>query len=113
MDASRIDTSYDVNTEHCVPTLNYGEDCLVLSTPYIGNCNYDGAGVALQSLYGELNPRVSAADPARLFEFSQLPYIKDNYASLGDVGYIYVPEACENSEVIHPFLFVLVFFWIY
>lgn len=99
MDASHIQTSYDVNAEHCLPTLNYGEDCLVLNSPYLGNCKYDGAGVGLKAIYGALNERVAVADPSRLFEFSQLPYFTDKHSSIGDVGYIYVPTACENGLV--------------
>ena len=44
---------YNTNAEHCMPTINYkdGEDCDILSSPYIGKCGYDGAGKALQHLY--------------------------------------------------------------
>ena len=98
MDADQIVTSYDVNSEHCLPTLDYGEACLTLSSPYLGKCNYDGAGEALQALYGSLNARVATADASRLLTFDQTPY-RQEHASIADVGYIFVPESCENKEV--------------
>ena len=95
MDASRIETSYTVNSEHCLPTLDYGEDCTVLASPFLGNCNYDGAGAAFRTLFGPLNPR-AVADATRLFTFDQTPYIQGLKSSIGDIGFIYVPKACET-----------------
>ena len=44
--------------EHMYPTLDYGEACTNLGEPFIGKCNYDGAGAALKVLYGnDLAPR--------------------------------------------------------
>jgi hypothetical protein len=99
MSADQIVTSYDVNSEHCMPTLNYGEACLTLSSPYLGNCKYDGAGQALKAIYGALNPRVAVADQSRLFNFDQKPYIEGPFSSIADVGYIFIPEACESATV--------------
>lgn len=96
MDAGRIETSYNVNSEHCLPTLDYGEDCTVLSSPYLGNCHYDGAGAALKALYGTLQPRTEA-NKSRLYRFDQRPFIEQRYTSIGDLGFIYVPKACEDG----------------
>ena len=41
---STIVAEFDIEAEHCLPTLNYGEACSVKMSPYIGKCNYDGAG---------------------------------------------------------------------
>lgn len=112
MNADQIVTSYDVNSEHCLPTLNYGEACLTLSSPYLGNCNYDGAGAALQAIYGELKPRIALYDESRLFAFDQKPYIVGKYSSIADIGYIFVPEACESKVRVHSyfcFCFFIVF----
>ncbi len=96
MDAGRIETSYNINSEHCLPTVDYGEDCTVLSSPYLGNCQYDGAGAALRTMYGALQPR-TVADASRLYRFDQKPYVGQRYSSIGDVGFIYVPKACEDG----------------
>lgn len=44
VNSSGITTEFDIAAEHCLPTLNYGEQCSVKKSPYIGKCNYDGAG---------------------------------------------------------------------
>jgi hypothetical protein len=103
MDSSRITTSYEVNSEHCLPTLSYGEACETLSSPYLGKCGYDGAGHALAAMYGSastLKPRVAAYDESRLFAFDQTPFIAEQYSSIAEVGYIYIPQACENTKVL-------------
>ena len=61
---------FDIFSEHCFPTLNFGEGCSSLGEPYIGNCQYDGAGASLQVLYGNLKPRTTAV-AANLLTFDQ------------------------------------------
>lgn len=50
--ASNIVADFDFEAEHCIPTPDYGEACTTLSSPYIGNCGYSGAGHAFNQLYG-------------------------------------------------------------
>ena len=74
-----------------MPTLKYGEDCTTLGSPYIGNCNFDGAGAALTTIYGgaaALNAPVQMV-AANLFSFSQKPYISGIHTSLGDYSAIH------------------------
>jgi hypothetical protein len=52
MPASNIIGNYHLKAEHCMPTLDFGEDCDTLASPYIGDCDFDGAGEALTHLYG-------------------------------------------------------------
>ena len=37
-------TEYDINSGHCIPTLDYGVACEKTNSPYLNKCNY--AGVA-------------------------------------------------------------------
>lgn len=39
---------------HSFPTNDYGNPCGSTYPPFITNCNYDGAGEALQGIYGKL-----------------------------------------------------------
>ena len=88
---------FSVEAQHCQPTLNYGEDCQKLSSPYIGKCGFDGAGAALATLSPTpLTPR-GVAVPANLQSFSQTGYFSDQHASIGDLGYLYVPTACADQ----------------
>lgn len=91
---------FNIPAEHCQPTVNYGEDCSVLGSPYIGKCDFDGAGYALQTLYPSLK---TAGTPVskNLYSFSQTPYMPSTKASIGDVGYIYVPAACASGTTCH------------
>ena len=95
--SKNIVTEYDVLAEHCMPTLNYGEECATLSLPYLGDCDYDGAGMALRTLYGTLKPRTSMVS-SNLMTFKQSSYIPFGVpSSLGDNGWIYVPTSCQKS----------------
>lgn len=92
-----ISSEFGLKAEHCLPTLNYGEQCAVKSSPYIGKCNYDGAGIALQALFGGSLVTGTAID-AHLTTFDQTPFIAKK-SSLGNTGYIYVPGACADGRV--------------
>ncbi len=100
--ASNIVANFNVAAEHCIPTLNFGEQCGTLGSPYIGKCNFDGAGAAFQALYDNLKPPTTAV-AANFKEFSQEKYIPNFWqgTSLSDSGYIYVPTACANGETCH------------
>jgi len=94
VDVSNIVADYNVNAEHCLPTVNYGEPCGTLASPYIGKCNFDGAYMGLSTLYGFDIVAGKAVD-ANLLEFDQTPFFDaKGKTSLGDLGYIYVPTAC-------------------
>lgn len=101
VETSNIVSDFNVPAEHCIPTDGqYGEACASLSSPYIGVCDFDGAGSALRTIYGDLKPRVSALS-SNLIRFSQTPYIEGIETSLSDFGYIYVPTSCANGETCH------------
>ena len=59
-----------VGAGHSFPTDNYGNPCGTTESPYITNCGFDGAGAALQWIYGSLKPRKSpvASNVCYLFE---------------------------------------------
>jgi len=54
-----ITTNFNTGAGHSFPTNNYGNPCGTTQSPYITNCNYDGAEAALQTIYGTLKPYVS------------------------------------------------------
>eukprot|EP00047_Mylnosiga_fluctuans_P004200 m.233217 g.233217 ORF g.233217 m.233217 type:complete len:330 (+) comp12479_c0_seq1:109-1098(+) len=87
--------------EHSWVTSTFGNTCDFLGIPYINNCNYDGPGSMLRTIY---NP--SLAPPAsngtgQLNIFTQKLYTPDlvypHEISMGDSGYIYIPKACESG----------------
>ncbi len=58
--AANITTQFSIDSEHCIPTTDYGNDCTDLGEPYINNCDYDGAGDALEVIYKSLSPKTQA-----------------------------------------------------
>lgn len=95
-----IAVKFDLAAEHCIPTIYYadGEACDVLASPYLGRCDYDGAGAAVAALYGpDLYPASNAVS-TNLLPFDQRPFIPSALSSIGDTGYIYVPTACQTQS---------------
>lgn len=85
-------------TSHTWPTLTYGNPCDQVASPYLGDCNYDGAGEALAQIYGTLAPR-NATPGGTFVSISQASFV-DNPAqhSLDDTAYAFVPSSCSNGE---------------
>jgi hypothetical protein len=69
--------------------------------PFVIECGFDAAGVLLRHLYPE-NFRYASDDPHRdgaLMPFDQTEFIErsGSAASLREVGYVYMPEACRRG----------------
>lgn len=92
-----IVANYDISAEHCLPTIDYGEPCATLASPYLGNCNFDGAGAALKTIYGN-NLKSGNAIETNLKSFDQTSFIKRTLTSIADTGYIYVPTNCADGK---------------
>jgi len=91
IDASNIKTEFTLNAEHTFPTLDFGNACTMRGSPYIGKCDYDGAGIVLNWLYGALKPKTTAVS-------SNIKSIKQDHATgLGPTAYYYVPTGCANN----------------
>lgn len=100
--SANIIADYNIDAEHCLPTLDYGLSCGTLGSPYIGKCNFDGAGMALRVLYGDHLVEGQAV-PSNLMAFDQTGFIPSSPGgtSLGNDGYIYVPTSCAQGQVCH------------
>jgi len=96
----KVDTTIvrDKPAGHAMPALDAGNlDCGVTASPFINDCDYDGAGALLQKLLGRLQPP-AANEGGRLLRFDQRPFAPDIKAlSLADEGYAYIPAACEKE----------------
>ena len=67
--------------------------CSMSMSPFISNCNYDGAGEMLKWIYGNLNPRGNTGSPTG----TTVSYAQTgSYGAAGmdTSGYLYVPKAC-------------------
>jgi hypothetical protein len=93
-----IKSNYDLLAAHTYPTLNFGNPCTLSYVPYISQCDYDGAGTGLQTIYGPLKPAVSPIS-SNIMEIRQDNFTNNPAAiSLAATGYAYVPSACRLSS---------------
>jgi len=90
----RIHYETGVAAAHGFPARGHGTACGTAALPWINDCDYDGAGELLQTLYGELN-EPKGKPQEQLQSFGQSRYgIGGALASLEDHGWVYVPENC-------------------
>ncbi|CEJ61257.1 Putative Poly(3-hydroxybutyrate) depolymerase [Penicillium brasilianum] len=90
-----------LGASHTFPTdFDGSEDnsCSTSSSPYISNCNYDGAGAALKWLYGSLTAKNTGTLSGSIVSFDQT----GNYVSsgMGSTGYLYVPANCQGGSTV-------------
>lgn len=84
------------NANHHFPTTNYGSQCELTDSPFLGNCNFDGAGEMLSFLLGPLNaPKANLS--SSLQTISQKELIKNSDHQLADTGYVYIPSSCQTE----------------
>ncbi len=99
--AANFAHEYSINAGHGVPTLTYGVSCSASQSPFINNCNYDGAGAIFKQLYGaglKARGTQNSANWRTLNTYDFTPSgWDDNSLSLGDNVHIYVPTACANK----------------
>jgi hypothetical protein len=67
--------------------------CNVSILPYISNCRFDGAGTALQWIYGQLNARNDGTLGGTLIRFDQTEFIASGHG-MDSAGWLYLPAAC-------------------
>ena len=98
----------DVPAGHCWPTADTAVPASSCGggkggPPAMENCGFDGAGAALQQLYGgTLTPpkNLSAFDPGNLLFFYEFHYSQDiPWAGQGKQGWLYQPQRCQQG---HP-----------
>ncbi len=82
---------------HNFPTANTGAGCELSEAPYLGACGYDAAGALLKHLYPELKAK-TAKTTGQLFALQQQELAGNTASSLGETGYIYVPQSCAKGS---------------
>lgn len=95
-----IQTEFNVDSEHCQPTVNYGNACTTLGSPYISQCNYNAAFTLLDFIYGGLvQPTGTVPLNGDLYLFDQTEFISGTAASISmdTSGYVYVPSGCVTN----------------
>jgi hypothetical protein len=64
-----VTTEYDIDSGHCIPTVDYGIECSDNGSPYLNKCDFYGVQHMLEKvLGGNLNPP-GTAKPSNIHEF--------------------------------------------
>lgn len=98
VDAGNIRYINDQNVAHHFPTNgNKGTDCLVSEAPFLGNCQYDAAGLLLGYLLPPLKPKAVSAS-GELLQINQHHLAAVAKGQLAETGYLYVPKSCSQGQ---------------
>jgi predicted esterase len=84
----------DVEAVHLFPAKDHGNACNEMLPPFVGNCDYDAAGILLQYLYPGLTTPEDDVETT-LLEVT-LPGAAE--ANLMDTAYLFVPPACTGGD---------------
>jgi hypothetical protein len=90
----RIRQVNDVVAGHVFPAKGHGNSCTELVPPFVGDCNYDGAGELLTHLYPGLNEPNAEADTGLL----EVVLPGADEAELMETAYLYIPPACAEGR---------------
>jgi len=96
-----IATEFNLDAEHCMPTVDYGNTCSQLGSPFLSKCDYNAAYILLNHIYGGLQePTGTVALNGELLTFDQSEFISGSPGSISmdSTGYIYVPSGCVSNS---------------
>lgn len=84
---------------HAMVTENAGNACETTKAPYINDCDYDAAGALLTQVLGKV-ALPAEKESGRLVVFDQRAFAGGDASaiSMADMGYAYVPLACEEER---------------
>ena len=86
----RVDS---IDADHVFPAKGRGNDCHSVIPPFVGSCDYDGAGELLSFLYpGLAEPKSEQVGDVLSVE---LPGAGD--ADLLETAFLYIPSACQDG----------------
>jgi len=89
-----------IKAAHTQPTTDPTTNACTRSySPYVSYCEYDGAGMALNQIYGNLKPRNNGTLSGQMLEFDQSQFLSNPTGySIAKTGYVYVPAACKENQ---------------
>jgi len=102
---SNIETVFNISSVHTYPTVDFGNACTFLGTPFMGICNFDASGHILQHIYGELVAATNYST-SDILTINQANYVPSGYtaeaAGLANTGYYFLPSSqCKNGCKLH------------
>ena len=97
--ASQVYYQDTLGTGHAMITQQYGAECQLTSAPFVNDCDYDGAGLLLQHIYGKLTEPLQDLSTGKVLSFDQTAFThqESHRIGLAKLGYLYAPEACTQQ----------------
>jgi hypothetical protein len=100
--AENIHQDFGRAAGHAMITDDWGSACPETQSPYINDCDLDGAGEALKVLYGPLNPAAAGdgTQDGALYAVDQgafVPQDAPSYSGLDRKAYVFVPDQCKDG----------------
>jgi len=92
--AEQIKRVDNVVADHVFPAQGRGHGCTEMVSPFVGDCDYDGAGELLAYLYPGLETPDAEAETGLL----EVALPGADGADLVDKAYLYVPAACSGGK---------------
>jgi hypothetical protein len=99
-----VASEFSVASGHGIPTLDYGAPCNTSNSPYLLNCNFDGAGSIIGHVYdGRLEvKRSDVFDNSSFISFDQTTFfhspVTAKLAGFDDTGFVYIPSRCSKRD---------------
>jgi len=84
----------DVPAGHVFPAEDHGHGCNEMLPPFVGDCDYDAAGILLQYLY----PGLTAPEDAVETVLLEVTLPGADEADLMETAYLFVPPACAEGN---------------
>ena len=88
--AKNIHPVSNIPATHTFPASGSGGACDQIVPPYVGDCDYDAAGILLQTLY----PGLVAPGTAVMTSLETVTLAGADEALLDETAYLFVPPAC-------------------
>ena len=79
---------------HIFPAKDHGNACNEMLPPFVGDCDYDAAGILLQYLYPGLTAPEDQVNTALL----EVNLPGANEADLMETAYLFIPPACTGED---------------
>jgi hypothetical protein len=98
--AVQIERVRHAGLAHTFPTTDFspGNACAVSDSPFVSDCDYDGAKHVLSHLYGSLTAHSADTAARSVIEFDQRPFFPaGTKPGLADTAYLYVPASCAGA----------------
>jgi len=95
-------TEYSIDSEHGMPTLDYGEACTQLGNPYVLKCDYDGAGEAFKTFYPQRMKPAMVFNESSILLLDQHKFVPAGKTSigLGNTARVFVPSGCKDNSTV-------------